>query len=117
MDAGHGEFGESAADIKSSKLKRMAFEKFKAGSDQRAKVNTLFIAFEEKSKTKLNHEMVIDDRGNIRDDYTVIMSMQDSKGNAKDASDKEGPARTKVFWDIKGGCEYLTYLRSKYTID
>jgi calcineurin-like phosphoesterase family protein len=31
--------------------------------------------------------------------------------------DKQGPARTKIFWDIEGGCEYLTYLRSKYKID
>lgn len=91
-DVGHGEFGESVSDIKAAKLKKMAFDKFEEGSSERAKLKHVFAAFEEKSKTKINHVMIIDDKGNLRDDYQIVMSMQDAKGNAKDASDKEGPA-------------------------
>jgi hypothetical protein len=91
-DVGHGEFGESVSDIKAAKLKKMSYDKWDKGSSERETLKRVWVAFEEKSETKINHVMIIDDNGNLREDYQIVMSMQDAKGNAKDASDKEGPA-------------------------
>ncbi len=92
FDLGHGEFGAASSQVKAEQMKQKVAGSSALTAEEKATINEIFAEYELRVGGSVSHEQILDDNGNVRKGYVVTLSLQDAEGNARDASEVEGPA-------------------------
>ncbi len=113
FQSGHGDFGLPASGV-TALAGEAEFDKSKSttdlsgsGADTEKSAKALrvtekaFARYRRKTGIKLTHDMVLDEKGNLKKDFFFILSLQSTSGNQADAHDIESKARRQLIKDLK----------------
>lgn len=86
-DIGHGDKGMSAAEYTMASRTRQASQKFDLTEKEEKMMQDVIIMEAKKLGIKVNftHDQVLDSKGNIRKEWSVVLNFQDRTANSRDA--------------------------------